>query len=136
MNEIIISKLIGLSRCIVGNEDLITSSTIDLIIKGLTIENSKEDKIIQSYIKELEKEKMRLVPNCYNCMSSCGKTNDFDFLELELLPSEIKELKIEILNNLYKFNNHSFKFIYESLFIIGLSSTDKDTLQNILNKIK
>jgi hydroxylamine reductase len=139
-HDTLIGSLIGLARSIIGNEDLVTSSTKDLLFTGIfTLSNNNE---IINLLTSIENEKKRLTPNCYNCLASCGKTNNFDLQELNLLPKDIKELKLKILEkleslspNIYKNNNIDFNILTETLFIIGLDNADVNLLNQTLNKL-
>lgn len=96
----LIGTLIGLVRSTIGNEDLITSSTNNLIITTLYAGKNMEEFDINELIDKIESEKRRLVPNCYNCLSSCGRNDNFNFEELNLLSAPLKDLKLELLNQL------------------------------------
>lgn len=140
----LIGTLIGLVRSTIGNEDLITSSTNDLIITSLYLGKNMDEYNITELIDRIENEKRRLVPNCYNCLSSCGRNDNFNFEELDLLPAPLKNLKLDLLSHLETLasklyqtkiiSQDTLNFLYEGLFSIGLNSIDINNLQNLINK--
>ena len=71
--------LIGLARA-VGGAETISQSTGQVIIEGLftTVTNvSFDDAAIRNMIQKVRAEKERLVPDCGNCQSPCGKTGEY-----------------------------------------------------------
>lgn len=140
----LIGTLIGLVRSTIGNEDLITSSTNDLIVTTLYAGKNTDKFDINELINKIENEKRRIIPNCYNCLSSCGRNDNFNFEELNLLPAPLKDLKLNLLSQLEtlasklyqtkKTDQCALNFLYEGLFNIGLDSIDINNLQNLINK--
>ena len=70
--------LIGLAKA-VNDAATISKRTGHIIIEGLftTVTNvSFDDTSIENMIERVRAEKERLVPNCGNCQTPCGKTNE------------------------------------------------------------
>ena len=66
--------LIGLARATEGNEYLITGDTSRLVLEGLftTVTNVNfNNDTITELIRRVEKERERLVPDCFVCTVSC-----------------------------------------------------------------
>ena len=131
----LIGSLIGLIRATEGNESLITPQTNELLIKGLVLStfdlNTTEDEL-NLILKNIENEKRRLIPNCFECMASCGRNEDYDMNELNNDSQENRNLKFTILLSLQKLASLIFKYntiipittntlnlIYRSLYMIG-----------------
>lgn len=92
--------LIGLSRAVEGNEDLITKSTDKLIIKGLftTITNVNfNNGTISELIECVDKEKRRFIPNCFSCESSCERNENYNISDIWNADDDIRSLKSLIL---------------------------------------
>ena len=91
--------LIGLSRA-ANNAPDVNNGTWRLIIEGLftTITNvSFNEKTLKELIEQVHKEKARLVPNCSDCASACGRTDDYDMNDIWNAQEDIRSLKSLIL---------------------------------------
>jgi len=91
--------LIGLSRA-ANNAPDVNDGTWRLIIEGLftTITNvSFNEKTLRELIDRVHKEKARLVPNCSDCASACGRTDDCDINDIWNAQEDIRSLKSLIL---------------------------------------
>lgn len=91
--------LIGLSRAANNAPDM-NNVTWRLIIEGLftTITNvSFNEKTLKELIEQVHKEKARLVPNCSDCASACGRTDDYDMNDIWNAQEDIRSLKSLIL---------------------------------------
>ena len=92
--------LIGLARATKGNEELVSASTDKVVLEGLftTITNANFDnETIAALIARVNEEKEKLVPNCFSCVSSCGRNDDYDMQELWTADEDIRSLKSLIL---------------------------------------
>lgn len=88
--------LIGLARSTEGNEGLVSTSTDKVVLEGLftTITNVNfNNETILKLIDRIDEEKKKLVPNCFSCASSCGRTNDYDMKNLWNDNEDIRSLK-------------------------------------------
>ena len=137
INNELLGSLIGLIRAIQGNEDLVTKDTNFLIMHALaTNDLNLKDSI--------EKEKQRLVPDCYTCQVNCGRNSNYDIKNLYDLKPNILELKLEIISNLvslakktyYNINEKIINLVHNSLFAIGMDDWEYEELNNLLEKIK
>ncbi|MBQ8410060.1 MAG: hypothetical protein IJY39_14465 [Clostridia bacterium] len=94
----LLGALIGLARATDGNEDLVTCETYRLILEGLRFGSGETDaEAIPALLTSITEEKKRLVPNCFYCMASCGRTDDYDVQALQNADADIREIKLEIL---------------------------------------
>lgn len=128
--------LIGLARATEGNEHLVSASTDKVILEGLftTITNVNfNNKTISALIDRVEAEKQKLVPNCYNCDTSCGRNDNYDMQKLWSADEDIRSLKSLILFGIRGMAAYAYhaavlgftdkdvnKFFYKALFAIGM----------------
>ncbi len=143
--------LIGLARAIEGNEDLVNQNTYRLIIESLftTITNVNfSNEQISEYIRRVEAEKQRLVPNCSCCTSSCGRNNNYDMQKLWNADEDIRSLKSLILFGIrgmaaYAYhamvlgysNNDVNNFFVKALFTIGMDDFGMNELLPVVMKV-
>ena len=91
--------LIGLARSTDGDTQA-TSDTWRLMIEGLftTVTNVNfNEKTIREMIDRVHAEKERLVPNCSDCASRCGRNDDYDMTLLWNAGEDVRSLKSLIL---------------------------------------
>lgn len=128
--------LIGLSRAVEGNEDLITKSTDKLIIKGLftTITNVNfNNGTISELIECVDKEKRRFIPNCFSCESSCERNENYNISDIWNADDDIRSLKSLILFGIRGMAAYAYhamvlgytdeevnRFFYKALLVIGM----------------
>jgi len=139
MNQLkqhIIGALVGLARATVGNEDLITSTTLKVIFDAFISEPSEE------ILNTITDEKRKLTPNCFYCANPCGRTSDYIVLE------QFNDYQITIINNLneivhkYSKANQSledsllYDVIFTSLYYIGENHCNVDDLYQVINQQK
>lgn len=140
--------LIGLARSAVDNEHLINSDTYKLLIEGLftTLTNVNfDDNAIQDLIEQVHTEKSRLIPNCRNCASPCGKNNDYDISEIWNGDENIRSLKSLILFGLRGMSAYAYHamvlgytddevnyFFIEGLLKIGFDLTMEELLPVVM----
>ena len=140
--------LIGLSRAADTAPD-VNEGTWQLLIEGLlaTVTNAKRnEKSIRELIDRVHKEKARLVPNCAGCLSSCGRTDDYDMSLLRNAQEDIRSLKSRILRGareMAAYAHHAMvpgcsdeglnHFLVRTLFTIGVDwgVEDLEELQSI-----
>ena len=90
--------LIGLARACENSAP--TENTTRLLIEGLftTITNVNFNNVtIQEMIDRIVEEKNKIVPNCSNCASPCGNTDDYDMNGIWDAEEDIRSLKSLIL---------------------------------------
>ena len=91
--------LVGLSRAVDNAPDT-NEGTWRMMIEGLftTVTNVNfNEKTIRDLIDRIHAEKARLVPNCYNCTSRCGRNDDYDTHLLWSAQEDVRSLKSLIL---------------------------------------
>lgn len=111
MNERLLSALIGLARATEGNEELVTEETGQLLFQGLSMVLTEEENTTDSneqshrlteLLADIREEKKRLVPNCFDCASPCGRTADYDMREFWDAEKEQVDLKLVLVRRLVK----------------------------------
>ena len=146
LNLELLSSLIGLARSVIGNEDLVTNHTNKLIYESL-YNLSIDNKDTSFVIKEIEKERQRLVPNCYHCVAKCGKTDNYNTDNLKKIDSKIYEIKSLYLKKILSYSTNIYNailngyenielnnFIYKFLFYIGNDDFSLEDFYTINNE--
>ena len=129
----LIRALIGLARATEGNEELISTSTIDVLYNSL----NEIDNVF--LLNDIEIEKKKLIPLCYECTTHCGRNDAYDFNKI--LSSSVSDLKLEIIDKIIKIgksNNkdtYTYTLLFNSLFILGIDNVNEDYLTPTLNKL-
>ena len=97
-------------------------------------------------IDRVHREKARLVPNCAGCLSSCGRTDDYDMSLLRNAQEDIRSLKSRILRGareMAAYAHHAMvpgcsdevlnRFFVKALFAVGVDwgLEDLEELQSI-----
>lgn len=127
--------LIGLARATEGNEERISETTDTIVLEGLfaTLTNVNFDnQALEELRKRVEAEKEKLVPSCFACLSSCGRTNDYDMKELWNAQEDIRSLKSLILFGIRGVAAYAYhakvlgytdaevnRFFYKALYAVG-----------------
>ena len=132
----LIGALIGLARATENNEDLLTDETDTLIIEGLAATSTAD---VDSFLERIEKERRRLIPNCYECASPCGHNEPFDMAELRLLSEEERSAKLKILEGarsvaarvLASGEREKCGLIRTALLYVGIEGLSVPTLEDI-----
>ncbi|MBQ8558468.1 MAG: hydroxylamine reductase [Tyzzerella sp.] len=143
--------LIGLARATFGNEYKISASTDNITIEGLftTITNVNfNNETISEMIQRIEEEKKKLVPGCFECASSCGKTDDYDMRNLWNADEDIRSLKSLILFGIRGMAAYAYhasvlgytdadvnKFFYKALFAVGMDDWGMEELLPIVMEV-
>jgi len=100
LQDVLTGSLIGLARASQNNEDKLTPETHAVMLEGLfaTITNVNFDNdSLKALIAKVDAEKRKLIPMCYDCMSSCGRNNDYDMSNLWTADEDVRSLKSLIL---------------------------------------
>ena len=127
--------LIGLGRAAKGNEDKLTDYTHRLVIEALfsTLTNVNFDSVsLEKLIAQVQTEKARLIPECGQCQSPCGRNDDLAVNEIWQDDEDIRSLKSLILfgiRGLAAYAYHAWvlgykdaevnAFLYEALNTLG-----------------
>lgn len=143
--------LIGLARATEGNEAFISVTTDRVILEGLftTITNVNfNNEIIIQLINRVEEEKKKLIPECYTCVSSCGKNNNYDMQKLWTGNEDIRSLKSMILFGIRGMAAYAYhaavlgytdedvnRFFYKALFAIGMEDWGLEELLPIVMEV-
>ena len=128
--------LIGLARATEGNEELVNDNTDKLILEGLftTITNVNfNNETLEALIAKVNAERARLVPNCFNCVSPCGRTDNFDMQLIWQAEDDIRSIKSLILFGIRGMAAYAYhaavlgysdkeinSFFYKALVAIGM----------------
>jgi len=128
--------LIGLARAVEGDESLATEMTDKLVVEGLftTITNVNfNNDTITALTGQIQAEKERLVPNCSECSSACGRSSNYDMKELWSANEDVRSLKSLILFGIRGMAAYAYhadvlgyrdaavnKFFYKALWAIGM----------------
>lgn len=140
--------LIGLARAADGNTP--STSTHRAMIEGLftTITNVNfDDEAINVQIGNVEREKSKLIPQCGECSSRCGRNDDYDMELLWKDDEDIRSLKSLILFGLRGMAAYAYhalvlgysdeevnRFFYEGLFAVG-EDLDAEALLPMVMKV-
>lgn len=141
----LVGALIGLVRATEGNEYMVNEGTDQLILDALAGSVINEDfnqESVGTLLERILEEKKRLVPNCFYCVASCGRTDDFNIKELEAEDIETRELKLGILTRLQATVSHpepsdttTIKSFYRALYAIGAKDWSKGMLEEVLGEL-
>lgn len=139
LQDRLIGELIGLARATEGNEHLITPSTNRTTEEVLcAVGTGAHPDRLQQLLEQVDEEKRKMVPMCYQCAASCGRTNGYDMAALEAAPPQIRRLKRQILETICALaaapgqKDHSF--FYLALYAIGREDWSEADLRAILDK--
>lgn len=62
-----------------------TVHTNEFFVKGLFLAATaacQKQNVLEEMVREVQKEKYRIVPDCEHCASPCGNTSDYDLNQL------------------------------------------------------
>ena len=134
-----------------GNEYLITGDTSRLVLEGLftTVTNVNfNNDTITELIRRVEKERERLVPDCFVCTVSCGKNNNYDMNNLWEAGEDVRSLKSLILFGIRGVAAYAYhaavlgytddtinRFFFKALFAIGMDDWGMDELLPIVLEV-
>lgn len=129
LQDQLLGEVIGLARASEGNEDLISSQTDEILIRGLVLTSSMDAEEIQQQIGRVREEKQRIVPNCFECAAPCGRTAAYDIMCLGQSEDQINMLKTALILCLRsiaaeqrpaQMQNEVKAFLYNTLVLIGM----------------
>lgn len=151
LREQLTGALIGLARATEGNEHLISSTSTAVVVEGLyaAIPNGVyEDAALKRLLERVEEEKRKMVPNCFECASPCGRTSGYNMAKLWDEEEEIRALKEKLLHTLRETAACIFrgavpenprekaeKDLYKGLIAIGIEGFAVPDLQLILREM-
>ena len=144
-------KLIGLARATDGNEHMLSDSTAAVVVEALfaTLTNVNFDNVALLALKtRVEEEKRKLVPDCFNCVNACGRTEDYDMGRLWDAQEDIRSLKSLILFGIRGIAAYAYhaavlgyrddtihQFLYKALFAIGMDDWGMEELLPIVMEV-
>ena len=143
--------LIGLARATDGNEHLICTSSTAVIVETLfaTLTNVNFDNAaLEKLLRRVEDEKLKMVPDCFTCVSPCGKNNDYDMGRLWNADEDIRSLKSLILFGIRGVAAYAYhaavlgyhddtvdRFFYKALIAIGMDDFGMEELLPIVMEV-
>lgn len=143
--------LIGLARAVEGDESLATEMTDKLVVEGLftTITNVNfNNDTITALTGQIQAEKERLVPDCSDCSSACGRSSNYDMKELWSANEDVRSLKSLILFGIRGMAAYAYhadvlgyrdaavnKFFYKALWAIGMKDWGMEELLPIVMEV-
>ena len=144
-------KLIGLARATDSNEHMLSASTAAVVVEALfaTLTNVNFDNVaLLALMTRVEEEKRKLVPDCFNCVNACGRTEDYDLNNLWNAQEDIRSLKSLILFGIRGVAAYAYhaavlgykdesihKFLYKALFAIGMDDWGMEELLPIVLEV-
>lgn len=139
LRDRLIGELIGLARATEGNEHLITPSTNRTTEEVLcAVGTDAQTHRLQQLLEQVDGEKRKMVPMCYQCAASCGRTNGYDMAALAEAAAEIRQLKLQILKTICALaaapGQKDYSFFYLALYAIGREDWSEADLVAILQK--
>lgn len=134
--------LIGLARACENVK--VSKDTYLIIINALIFLLSNEienAQILKTQIQNVHQEKRKVSPDCFVCLSPCGRINDYEKQNFQKDTNEILEQKkniiIKICNlakMLYKnisdeiSNENALKFLLKALFLLGEDKSKEELI--------
>lgn len=134
--------LIGLARATEGNEYLLTASTAAVTLDGLRAVQTGEN--ISEMLEKVDAEKRKLVPDCYNCLASCGRTDNYNMERLWRTEEDVRSLKYLILFGICQIaagdkpdcaEESTHSFLYRALYAIGMEDWGTEELLPIVQEV-
>lgn len=139
--------LIGLARATEGNDHMLRDSTAAVTVAGLIAiaAGSRLDRDgLLDLIERVDQEKRKLVPACYECAASCGRTSNYDMRKLGNSSEAVQKLKLQILSGACdvaalaaeagKDEAVSYS-LYRALYAIGMDDWAEEELQPIVQEL-
>lgn len=140
MQRRLIGALIGLIRSVDGAHE-IPEQVQHLVQVGLVASahsDSTHEPQQEALLRQIAKEKHRLVPDCSVCPNPCGRHDDYDIQELWSEPEDIRLLKLQLLTLLQQSAvNHPEQTASSlaPLFTVG-EEIDKESLLPYLSQLE
>lgn len=141
LRDKLIGALVGLARATEGNEFMLTDATFRVVIDALRGAD-RDEAALTALLERADAEKRKLVPDCYHCAASCGRTDNYDLARLRLAPEEIRTLKLRILSGIRELaasgnspifqENTVHSLFYRALYAIGMEDWGEEELLPIL----
>lgn len=143
--------LIGIARATEGNAHMLSNSTATVVVEGLyaTLPDGHFDNsALLTLLERADAEKRRLVPDCYQCTSPCGRTNNYDMANLWNADADVRSLKSLILfgsrdtaAKAYRAAMLGYKdeavhnSLYKALFALGMDDWNMEELLPFVQEV-
>ena len=143
--------LIGLARATEGNAHMLSDTTAQVVVEGLfaTLTNVNFDNnALLAILGRVEIEKKKLVPDCFQCVNACGRTEDYDLNNLWNAQEDIRSLKSLILFGIRGMAAYAYhaavlgyrdetihRFLYKALIAIGMEDWGMEDLLPIVMEV-
>ena len=143
--------LIGLARATDGNEHLINPSATAVVVESLfaTLTNVNFDNdALTGLLNRVEEEKRKMIPDCFACVSPCGKNNNYDMAKLWNADEDIRSLKSLILFGIRGMAAYAYhaavlgyherevdRFFYKALIAVGMDDFGMEELLPIVMEV-
>ena len=101
MRDKLIGTLIGMARACENKEK--TVHTNEFFVKGLFLAATaacQKQNVLEEMVREVQKEKYRIVPDCEHCASPCGNTSDYDLNQLYQEEEPVRSVKFALLDGI------------------------------------
>ena len=135
LEDELMGALVGIARAVNGNEHLLKSEITALVLEGLAAPLTKcnySEEYLKNLLVQAEEAKRKLVPDCFVCVNSCGRTANYNmsnFWQAENDVRRAKALIIYAMRTIAVFagrarklncpNSELENLLYKGLFIIG-----------------
>lgn len=129
----LLGQLIGLCRATDGNEHLISPSATAVIRECLrAVDCGSGDVSLLS--EKVEREKRKMVPDCFVCAAPCGRTSACDLSAMEDGP--VRRLKFRLLDELCRrADSAEEKLLYRCLVAVGIGDYEEEDLLPLLQEV-
>jgi len=135
--EQLLGALIGLVRATENNEDKLTDETHRLVRDVLAARCSdtwNDEAALASLMEQVRTEKRRLVPDCFVCQTPCGRTSDYDMMQLDTASQALRDVKHRILERCCQRAialTAADAALYRAVYALGLDAWSISFLQTI-----
>lgn len=136
MEDKLIGALVGLARATDGDERLFTPTATAFIVRALNGLPAAS----QGQLGYAVEEKRKIVPNCFQCASPCGRTADYDMKKLHSALPPVREAKLRILQALKalaaNFRADNSVLLYKGLIYLGLDDLEMDAYTAVAEELR
>ena len=144
LRDRLLGELIGLARATEGNDHLVTWSTDQTVLACLcAIAENAGDEMFSRLLNQVEDEKRKLVPMCYQCAASCGRNDGYDVQNLYRAETPIRGAKTRLLTAIcglaavpQRRDRACFDLLYRALYAIGREDWSEEELLTIAAEVE
>ena len=98
--DALIGALIGLARAMESGEASPVPESWRILRDGLAAASGADAPALRQALRQVQHEKLRLLPDCASCPHPCGRTDDYDMATLGDDGEEVRRIKLAILHRL------------------------------------